>query len=73
MPNHREWWVGEKKLRENKWCCSAFARSKIRNNEALAAKPNGSTSMVVSGPRMDGQEVSEKLLRIWCHGTQDPV
>ena len=65
--------MGEKKLRENKWCCSAFARSKIRNNEALAAKPNGSTSMVVSGPRMDGQEVSEKLLRIRCHGTQDPV
>ncbi len=73
MPNHREWWVGEKKLRENEWCCSAFARSKIRNNEASAAKPNGSTSMVVSGPRMDGQEVSEKLLRIWCHRTQDPV
>ncbi len=19
MPNHREWWVGEKKLRENEW------------------------------------------------------
>ena len=65
--------MGEKKLRENEWCCSAFARSKIRNNEASAAKPNGSTSNVVSRPRMDGQEASEKLLRIRCHGTQDPV
>ncbi len=48
--------VGEKKLHENEWCCSVFARSKIQNNEALAAKPIGSTSMVVSGPGMDGHE-----------------
>jgi hypothetical protein len=48
--------VGEKKLHENKWCCSVFARSKIQNNEALAAKPIGFTSMVVSGQGMDGHE-----------------
>jgi hypothetical protein len=65
--------VYEKKLRENKWCCSVFASSKIQNNEALAAKPIGSTSMVVSGPRMDSQETWEKLLRIWCQEKQDPV
>jgi hypothetical protein len=64
MPNHREWWVGEKKLRENEWCYSVFAMSKIQNNEASAANPIGSTAMVVSCPGMDGHEAWEKLLRI---------
>jgi hypothetical protein len=62
--------VGEKKLCGNKWCRSVFARSKIQNNEALAAKPIGSASMVVSGPVMDGHVAWEKLLRIWCHGNR---
>jgi hypothetical protein len=56
MPKHKEWWVSEKDLCENKWYWFEFAISKSKTMSSWRQRQIASTAMVVSGKRMAGLE-----------------